>query len=255
MSRLSFWLTGGKNFINNFKTIILNNRLNSVDDFSVLSPSSVINYSSYLSSIYKKSKGELSHPANRVSSPDETFSFYREDGHPSFNRKIIWLWNIQNIPPRYRAGLAKLASKYPDIIKSHFFVPSDISYDLAGKSDFFLLKKNHWLPVLKEFELRLPSLMKRRERIPSFSDQFTLKEKIILRLLFKLRKRFIPIDEISGYLYGRHMKKHLRASAFIVFALRKKLDRLTGQKNFMQNYRKFGYKVDFDLLREKRIVE
>lgn len=253
MSRLSFWLTGGKKFIQDFKTIF-RNRLNSIDDFSVLSPSSVINYSSYLSYFYQKSKG-VSSPAAKVSSPDETFSFYRNENDPKYNHKIIWLWDIEKIPTRYRAGFIKTASKYPSVLKGHLFLPVNFSYTLAEKSDLFLLKKNSWLPVFKEIEARLPGLIKRGERIPRFPNRFTTKEKIILRLLFRLRRRFISIDEIAGYLYGRHMRKNLRSTAFLVFTLRKKLDRLTGQKNLMKNSRKFGYKVDFDFLKERGVLE
>ncbi len=252
MSRLSFWLTGGKRFIENFKTIF-QDRLDSIDDFSVLPPSSVINYSAYLSSTYKKSKG-VSSSSLKVSSSDETFSFYREN-KDNLGHRIVWLWDIAKIPSRYRAGLQQIASKYPSILKGHIFIPTDISYDLAEKSDFFLLKRQRWVEIFRELEGRLPSLLRRGERIPRFIDRFTTKEKLVLRLLFKMRRRAVSIDEISGYLYGRHMRKNLRASAFLIFALRKKIDRLTGRKNLIRNSRKFGYQIDFDILRDKNLIE
>lgn len=253
MSRLSFWLTGGKKFIQDFQTIF-RNRLNSFDNFSVLSPSSVINYSSYLSSFYQKSKGESSSPPT-VSSPDETFSFYGRDGDANLHRRVLWLWDIEKIPVRYRPGFLKMAAKYPSVLKGHLFLPSNLSYECAEKSDFFLLKKNSWIPVFKEIEGRLPSLLRRGERIPQFSSRFTTKEKIILRLLFRLRRRFISTEEVARYLYGRCLKKNRRSAAFLIFALRKKLDRLTGQKNLVENSRKFGYKVNFDFLKKRGVLE
>ncbi len=255
MCRLSFWLTGSKKFADCFKSVF-RKHLNSKDDFCFLSSSSVINYSSYLSGFFKKSMSENFSPSHspQVSSPDGTFSFNGDSAEEG--RKIVWLWEINKIPVRYRKGLVQLGNRYSKhVLTGGLFVPRDFSFDLATKNDFFILRKEGWPAIWKEVEARLESLRSRGEKIPDFSSPFTTKEKIILRLLFRSRDRFVRLEEICAYLYGRRMIKNLRASSFLIYALRKKIDRLTQTKNVMESFRKFGYRLNFDFLREKKIID
>lgn len=239
------WLWGQKKFQNYFRA--LTRCLPPKCRNLLLLPStSQVNYTVYLSNLLQKNKfkiqdrslssGAPSSP--KVPPPGGTFSFPGED-------KFILVSEINKIPSRYRAGLIRLIEKYKSrVYFCSIIKPNEFNYSLAEKSDIYYIHRRSWLPVIRELKSAFNRLMARGESLPDFPPRFTLREKLIMRLLYRFRRRFVKIDEISSYIYGRRLNRNIHASEAIVANLRKKIEKLSGNKQVLRSVRNFGYHLN-----------
>lgn len=245
MSRVRTWLWGQKKLQNYFRA--LTHQLPpQCRNLWLLPPTSDVNYSSYLCSYLQKNNfrnQDRSNPNGAPSSPKVprqrrgTFSFSGDD-------KIILISEINKVPSRYRAGLVKLIEKYKSRVYLYsIFEPNDFNFDLAEKSDFYCVRKRSWLPVMGELKSMFKQLIVRGESLPDFPPRFTLREKLVMRMFFRFRQRFVKIDEISSYIYGRRMNRNIHASEIIISCLKNKLRKITGRNLALRNVRNYGYRV------------
>jgi hypothetical protein len=254
MSSIWTWLTGKKKFYRlvraNFHFLPVNCR-----NLLFLPPSSVVNYSAYLSSCLQKNFTK----DNTPSSPKvprqrrRTFSFYgktlpTQPSALSKPTKIIWLWDIPGIPSHRKSMLVKIAQRHKSsIISESIFSPRDFSYDLAKNNDWFFIKKYCWRPVIWQIIAQHKKLARWGESVPEFPPRFSLRERLVLRVLWKFRHRFINLEEISSYVYGRRLNRNLHAAEVIIAGLRKKLRKIFRKENPLNNYRSYGYQVEQDI--------
>ncbi len=159
--------------------------------------------------------------------------------------KILWLWEAESFPFFYRNRLIKLIDRYRSyIFLGIIFSKRNFSDNLATKSDFFLIKNSSMAKIVPEIKINLAKNLFRGEEIPCFPTKFTLKERLALRILWRLRHRATKLEEISSYVYGRRLGKNMHASEVIISKLKRKINYLTGQTNFIQTIKKYGYRID-----------
>lgn len=202
---------------------------------------STTSYSSYLSSFFFQKK-QIKNP-----STPSTLRVPPTGGTLSFNEKNIWILEMEKIPARYRGGIIKyLDRNRSSIFLCSIFNPRTFSFDLAEKSDFYFIKKKSWIPAIRQLkDFAFPSIVK-ESMIPKFSPKLSLKEKLAIRMLWKFRQRFIRLEELSSYLYGRRMPKNLHASETTILELRDRLKKITGRENIINCCRKYGYRIKQD---------
>lgn len=252
MSRVVMWLWGQKKLQNYFRA--LNRQLpERCCNLYLLPPAPTVNYSTYLSSYLQNrdfKNQDCSFQAGASSSPQVprhrrgTFSFTEEE-------KIILISEIEKIPSRYRAGLVKLVETHrSDIFLCSIFKPAEFNFDLAEKSDFYCLKKSSWRPIVRELKSALVRFSLQGAALPKLNPRFTLREKLIMRILFRFRQRFVKVEEISSYLYGRRMNRNIHASEVTLMGLRRKLKQLTGRATVIRNVRNFGYQIPDEIWNE-----
>jgi len=123
------------------------------------------------------------------------------------------------------------------------FKPDCFSSSLAEMSDFYFIKKRSWLPIAKQAENIFSRLLIRQAVVPDFSPKYTFKEKLVMRILFRLRRRVISLEEISSYVYGRRLNKNLHATEVAIAGLRRKLSKITGRETTISNIRNCGYRI------------
>jgi len=164
---------------------------------------------------------------------------------PKKEEKIVWLFEIDKIPSRHREGLVKLLNKHrANNFLCSIFSPRSFSYALAGESDLYLIRKKSWLPVLRQLNSIFLRIYSRSSVLPNFPQKMTLREKLVIRILYRFRHGFASLDDISSYLYGRRLAKNMRCSEAAIADVRQKLVRITGRKNVINNVRRYGYRID-----------
>lgn len=269
MPSLNFWLTGNKNLVKYFRAAKKKNR-ERINNFLYLPAASVVNYSAYLSYLFfliSRRNRMSSSPSlsPKVPSQDGTFSLYKNKEFPPQllktknkyrTNEVVWFWDINAIPSRHREGLVRILNRHRNrVISGIIFSPTQFSYSLAEMSDFFLIKKRSWRRIVEEINVRIGKLSTRGQDIPIFPLKFSLKEKLILRILWRYRNRFITLEEISSYVHGRRSRKNLHACEMVIFEMRKKLKLYTGRSDVLSYMRRFGYKADFKALRDNGLLK
>ncbi|MBM3256479.1 MAG: helix-turn-helix domain-containing protein [Candidatus Moranbacteria bacterium] len=257
MSSIWTWLTGKKKF---YRLIRAHYHFLSPNcrNLLFLPPSSIVNYSAYLSSCLQKKFTKDNTPSSPKVPRQRrgTFSFYGTvpPALPPILKKpakIIWLWNIAEIPSHRKIALAKIAQKHrSSVISESIFSPRNFSYDLAKNNDWFFVKKHGWRPVIWQIITQHKKLACRGDAVPEFPPRFSLRERLVLRILWKFRHRLTSLEEISSYVYGRRFYKNLHASEVIIAGLRKKLKKLFGRRDLLNNYRSYGYHIDKDIWKD-----
>lgn len=264
MSRVVTWLWGQKRLQSYFRALTRHLPVQCRD--LRLLPASKVNYSSYLSS-YLQNK-DFKNPGCSFPKGDSlppkvprhqrgTFSL---DGNapmvdsntswrvPAEIEKNVFIAEINKIPSRYRAGLARLAETHRSkVFLCLIFSPSELNYELAKKSDFYCLKKRNWQPVIRELGAAFARFSAQGDVFPTLKPRFTLREKLIIRILFRFKQRFVKVEEISSYLYGKRLSKNIHASEVILAGLRQKLENLTGRATAIRNIRNYGYQIQNDV--------
>ncbi|MFH1182977.1 MAG: helix-turn-helix domain-containing protein [Candidatus Moraniibacteriota bacterium] len=244
MSRVRTWLWGQKKLQNYFRALT-HELPRQCRNLRLLPPTSQVNHSAYLSSYFQnnirknqdRSCSAGASPSPKVPPPGGTFSF------PGDNKTIL-LAEINKIPSRYRAGLVSLIEKYKSsVYLCSIFKPNDFNFGLAEKSDFYCVRRRSWLPVIRELRSIFTRLAARGDKLPNFPEKFTLREKLIMRMLFRFRQRFVKIEEISSYVYGRRMNRNIHSSEVIISGLKQKLSKVTGRNAALNNVRNYGYRV------------
>ena len=251
MSRTKTWLVSEKIFFNYFRAFSKDFPQKCHSCFFT-SDYSVVNYSSYLSSIFRDNfKRTTTSSSPEVPPTGGTFSFSEEnskkflDENSLQEEKIVCLLEIEKIPTRYREGLIRLLeNNRPKIYLCSFFNSHNFSYELASKSDSYLIKKRSWIPIAKQLSSIFRRASKLSATIPKLPEKFTLKEKVAIRLLWKFRHRFVQLDELSSYLYGYKMPRNLHSSEAIISELRKKLNNYYPSGKTIERLRNYGYKIN-----------
>lgn len=198
---------------------------------------SAINFSAYLSNLFIPQKTKPQ--ALRVPPTGGTFSLTEQ--------KIIWLLEMDKVPARYREGLIKYLNRYrSSILLYSIFSPRSFTFEMAERADGFYIKKQSWYPAAKEVENFIRQSNSRGGRIPQFSRRFSLKEKLAMRILWKFRNRFVKLEDLSSYIYGRKMPKNLHASETTLYELREKIKIITGRDKILKCKRNYGYQLDPD---------
>jgi len=152
---------------------------------------------------------------------------------------------MEKVPARYRAGLVRLLQKYrPKLYFCAFFSPRNFSFGLAQNCDFYFIKKRSWLPLAAQIDSVFARLERRRAILPELPPKFTWQEKLVLRILWRFRKRFLSVGDLSSYAFGRRMPHNLHASAVAVAELRDKLSDLTGIETAINRVKNYGYRVE-----------
>jgi hypothetical protein len=238
MSRVRTWLVSDKLFLKYFRacTRRFPHRCSAHFFSSALNS---INFSSYLSFFFRnQSKGNRTAPsAPRVPPTGGTLSFY--------GQKDLWFFEIEKVPARYRTGLVKLLEKYrPKIYFCAVFSPRDFSYGIAEKSDIYFVKKRSWQPVVAQINSVFTRLERRRAILPELPTKFTLQEKLVLRIFWRFRKKFLSLDDLSCYTYGHRMPRNRHASVVAVAELRDKLSKFTGIEAAINRVKNYGYRVE-----------
>lgn len=245
MSRVRTWLWGERKLQNYFRALI-RHLPSQCRNLSLLPPTSRVNYSAYLSSYLQNNIHQYQDRSFRNGAflPSKvprqrrgTFSLSGDD-----NNILISEFNI--IPTRHRAGLIRLIDKYRSrVYLFSIFKPKDFNFNLAEKSDIYCIQKNNWQPVVRELKNSFTRILARKDNIPTFPPRLTLREKLVMRILFRYRQRFVNIEEISSYIYGRRMTRNIHASEVIISNLRHKLNKLSGRNSALPNVRNYGYRV------------
>jgi len=243
MSRFKTWLISDRRFLNYFRATT--RRLpNHCHSFLYSSSLSATRYSSYLSFFFQNKSKRVSAPSTpKVPPTGGTFSFQEQ--------KNIWLFEIEKIPPRYREGLIKYLEKYRSrIFLFSVFSPHSYSYDLAEKSDYYFVKKRSWTPIIKQMSYVFSRALATRSVLPDFPRKFTLREKIIMRALWRFRHQFLSLEKVSSYIYGRRMPRNLHSTEAIISRLRNKLTCLTGKHTAIKRIRNYGYRMEEEIWKD-----
>lgn len=245
MSRVHTWLIGQKKLEKYFRAICqrIPGRYSSS---LLLPPLTTQNYSSYLSSYLNRCCQKDTNPSSpKVPPPGGTFSFRRASIESNSQRdKILVISEIRKIPSYQRANLVKLIERHrSQVFLCSIFNPLNFNYNLAEKNDFYFIKKRNWLPIFKQLNGVYKQMSARAGDLPEFPRRFTLKEKLVMRILWRFRRRFLTLEDISSYLYGRRMTHNLHSSEEVVWRVRRKLQRITGRSKVISNNRNFGYRV------------
>jgi len=173
------------------------------------------------------------------------------DGASSFNEaqfKRVWILEVEHLSSMDISKLIDLFEDYSSITYLIcIFTPQNFCSNLAKKSDFYLIKKDSWNEVIRKIQEIYIVIERMGSKVPYFWNNFTKREKEILRILWKNRERYVSLEEISSYLYGRRLRNNLHSSEVIISILRKKLKNLV-EKNILLYSRNLGYILDFSLL-------
>jgi|GEM_PF-1962041 len=269
MSRVKTWLISDKKFFNHFRAF--SRKLPGHCRSCLFSPEfATMDHFSYLSYLFprreftKSAESCTHHPktptAPRVPPTSGALSLYEDriNNTPRKNtdityrareiaseQKIIWLFEIDKIPPRYREGLIKLLNKHrSNNFLCSVFSPRSFSYGLANESDFYFIKKRNWLPILKQLNSIFSRVLSRGSVSPNFPKKFSLREKLVIRTLYRFRRSFASLEDISSYLYGKRLTRSMHCSEVAIADLRKKLRKITGRRNVINNVRSYGYKIN-----------
>lgn len=265
MSRVTTWLWGQKRPQNYFRALT-RHLPTQCRNLYLFPPASEVNYSTYLSSyLQNKDFKNQDRPFRTGASPSPkvprhrrgTFSFGRNIARRSHiaryvaaeeTEKIVLITEVNKIPSYYRAGLVNLVEKHKSrVYLCSIFKPHDLNFGLAEKSDFYCLKKGGWRPVMRELKNAFTRFSFQGAAMPEFNPGFTLREKLIMRIFFRFRQRFVKVEEISSYIYGRRMTRNLHTSEVILAGLHRKLKKITGRATVIQNVRNYGYQISDEI--------
>jgi hypothetical protein len=241
MSRVRTWLVSDKQFLKYYRVFTrrFSDRCRPCLFSSALNP---INFSSYLSFLFsnqnkRNATTSSASSALRVPPTGGTLSFDEQ--------KHICFFEMEKIPARYREGLVAFLDKHrPRIYLCSIFSPKSFSFGLAEKSDFYFIKKRSWRPVAFQINSVFTRLEHRQAILPELSPRFSLQEKLVLRIFWRFRRRFLSLDDLSAYAYGRRMPRNLHASEVAVYELRDKLKSLTGITAAINRIKNFGYRME-----------
>lgn len=65
-----------------------------------------------------------------------------------------------------------------------------------------------------------------------------------MRIFWRFRSRFLRLEDVSSYVYGRRMPKNLHTTEVIISGLRSKLKKITGRHEVIKRVRNYGYKIE-----------
>lgn len=252
MSRVRTWLVSDKKFHRYLRAI--KNFPGDCHSLFFSQSFSSINFSTFLSCFFFQNQPmRTSAPSTlRVPPTGGTLSFRRNTACciPPVEKNIL-ICEVEKIPARYREGLIKYLNKYrSSILLCSVFTPRTFSFDLAEKCDSYLVKKRSWFPATKQVENFIRRIASRESIFPNFSRRLTLREKLAMRILWKFRQRFVRLEEVSSYLYGKRMPKNMHASETTIFELRERLRSITGREKVLNCSRNCGYRVDEEVWKD-----
>jgi len=240
MGEIENWISGEKVFFKKMRSL-----LRSLPPFglkaSELPPFSLINYSYCLKSFFKKKADNTTSSSLKVPSTDGTFSFPEQ--------KIAWFWKVSEIPSAKRAGLIRLIKNNRNkIFLNLIFSPRSFNQELAEESDFYLIRKNKFIPRGKELDSIYKRMRKRVGDLPLFPPNLSFMERNLIRLLWRFRFNYLELDKITDYLHGNRLSRNIRATEVSISKIRKKLKKFYFEAETIDNKRFLGYKLSDELL-------
>jgi len=241
MSRVRTWLVSDKQFQQYFQACA--RRFPGRCRAHLFSPAlNPINFSSYLTFLFRSQNKRIA----TASSAPSALRVPPTGGTLSFGgQEHVWFFEIDKVPVRYREGLVKLMEKYrPRIFLCSLFTPRNFSFDLAEKSDFYFIKRRSWKTVAVQLGSVFTRIERRRAVLPELPRRFTLREKLVLRIFWRFRRRFLSLDDLSSYAYGHRMPRNRHAAEVAVSELRGKLIGLTGVDAAISRIKNYGYRVE-----------